>query len=259
MPKRPRIPRHTKEELNAVAVAAQTGDQDALEELRTMMRPYQVAFVRKLDQTRYTQDESFEIDQAAWLGILEALKRFDPEAGAKFSTYAHHWMRHEVSEWLARNSGALPMPRTAWNFGAKLEEVVQADDDTASPHELPDEDLASLPISVVRKGEEVNITIPYAGDIFRARKSSFDLDPTLDLRHSPSAEDDFFGEETFTRRPGVSTAQEDAALIFIESLGELDPSEWEDAADAFVIDQGFDLDIVEGLIEAASLLHGETP
>lgn len=44
-----------------------------------------------------------ELIQEANIGLMKAIDRFDPENGAKFSTYAQQWIRAEISEYVVRN------------------------------------------------------------------------------------------------------------------------------------------------------------
>lgn len=240
------IEKHTKEELNAVAVCAQSGDTAAMEDLFRMMRPYMVAILRPIDSGKYTLDERLELTQAASLGILEALTRFDPQAGTKFSTWAHPWMKGEVSEWLARNTGSIPMPRSAWNFAARLEAMLPAD---VSPHEVDDEDLATVEIDAMVAGIPTVFQVPYAGAIFRARKDSFPIDPEQDGSSSPSVEDEIFHEY-----------EERVTLAFIDSLAEANTVDWFWMTMDFIEEHDLaDSTSVDAICNAASLYLGRTP
>lgn len=275
MAKPERIPRHSKEELNAVAVAAQGGDRDATERLFRMMRPYLVAILRRVNQEHYTREQREELDQAAAVGVLEALQRFDPEAGTKFSTWAHPWIKGEVSEWLARNTGSVPMPRAAWHYAARIEDAYrELHGQDSSPHDAHDGDLADLPIEVVRDGKPTLISVPYAAAIFRARQSAYPINPwddhhaettggmarkTIRSASSPSAEQEFFGDEpTEPRRPGVTRNQERATLAFIDSLDALETEAWEQAAEDFISERSLPTD-AETLVAQAALYHGRIP
>lgn len=50
------------------------------------------------------QDDLF---QQGSLGLLSAIRRFDPHRGFKFSTYAAWWIRQSVLAYVAQNSGTL--------------------------------------------------------------------------------------------------------------------------------------------------------
>ena len=46
------------------------------------------------------------------LGLVEALARFDPDRGARFSTYAAHWVRALVTRHVLQNRRMVPAPGT---------------------------------------------------------------------------------------------------------------------------------------------------
>lgn len=235
------IEKHSKEQLNNVAVLAQMGNTPAMVELFKMMMPYMIAILRTIDSSKYTLDERLELTQAASLGVLEALRRFDPDAGTKFSTWAHPWIKGEVAEWLARNTGSIPMPRSAWNFAARLEDMLP---DDVSPHEVADEDLAAVEIDAMVAGVPTVFQVPYAGAIFRARKDSFPIDPDLDATFSPSVEDEIFEEY-----------EERATVAFVDSLALANVEDWPWMCDDFIEDH--DLPTTsEAICEAAALYHG---
>lgn len=76
--------------------AAKGGDREALERLLVSYPPIQ-RIVRSLSR-RYDPDgrASEELNAAARLGLLEALRRYEPSRGAKFTTYAFNFVRSEM-------------------------------------------------------------------------------------------------------------------------------------------------------------------
>lgn len=62
---------------------------------------------RNLDM--YTYDE---IREEAKFGMLNAVDRFDPDAGFKFSTYATWWVMQKIMEYLNTQSKLIKMPAT---------------------------------------------------------------------------------------------------------------------------------------------------
>lgn len=67
--------------------------------------------------------------QAARIGVLQAVRRFDPERGTKFSTYAAYWIRAELQqEWVQRqlvsiNPRALELRRRTMAMRDEFEAV----------------------------------------------------------------------------------------------------------------------------------------
>lgn len=234
-------PRHTKAELNAVAVAAQKGDQEAMHKLMLMMRPYAVSVIKKIGGS-YTTDQREDLEQTAYVGILEALKRFDPDAGTKFSTYAHYWIRHEVQEWLARNSGAIPLPRTAWQAAGKLVEATGRSDLQDHPN------LDEVLVEVTVAGERKLAHIPNAAKIARARASAYEIPEDFAGRDSDNPEDIYIDSEEET--------MEAAALAHIDLLHTLEEEEWYDASIQFCEEWDLPPAIADNLVAAAKLRFG---
>jgi RNA polymerase sigma factor (sigma-70 family) len=73
--------------------AAQSGDCRATEYLLTQHRPV-IALLASLRRSIDPFDmASADLESAGRLALLEALQRFDPARGAKFTTYAYHFVR----------------------------------------------------------------------------------------------------------------------------------------------------------------------
>ena len=230
---RAHTPRHTKAELNAVAVAARDGDQRAAAKLQEMMRPYVVRMVRRRDREGsgdgYTRYQSDELKQLVWEAVWFALARFceqkhqkrdgksqgcpgigEPHPGTgritKFSSYAHFWMRHAVQEWMSKNSRILPLPRVAWAQSLRLEEAFNLAHPYDDITQATDETLAALVIIDPKGGGDR--TIPHAGDILRAKRNGTEFDPeteTEQVKPTTTAEDDYFEEVHDTDMDAIDT------------------------------------------------------
>ena len=184
---------HSKEELNTVAIAAQTGDGDALHQLAEMMRPYVISMTRKLDRLGgdgYSREMSDELKQSIWVGVWVALPKFDPDADTKFSSYAYFWMRHEAQDWMAKNSRALPLTRVAWAQSLRLERAFRDRyGDEADIYAASDDELAELLIENPKGGGEIQVK--HAGAIFRAKGNSYEFDAEFDgMGQTRSAEEE---------------------------------------------------------------------
>ena len=172
----PRIPEHSKEELNATAIKAQQGDTRAREALAEMMRPFVVAQMEKV-KGDYTHEQREEMVQAGWVGVFRALPGFDPTAGTKFSTWAFPWIKHELYEWMARNSGSVPMSRKAWNAARWVEKNIEPE---THPADHNDATLAEIS------------GVPSAGAIIRARQAPFAVSEEHDSAVANTTEDYIF-------------------------------------------------------------------
>jgi len=179
----------TKEEMNTIAAEAVKGDRQARHDLGELMQPFVIGYVRTI-RGDYSRDQRNEITQAAWLGVAEALDRWDTSKDVKFNTYAHFWIKGEVNKWLAQNSGVLSLPRTAWVDAGKVEAVVRRKygEETAAT-EVPDALLAAMEITA---GDDNPRRCASAGAAFRARQAPFTTDPDWEPSSSESAEDLFF-------------------------------------------------------------------
>jgi RNA polymerase sigma factor (sigma-70 family) len=82
----------TKMTGNETVIAAQAGDEAAKAELVESVKPLIGWWVKRL---RWAGDWEDGVSEGV-VGVLEALKRFDPEKGVKFSTYASLWIRKAV-------------------------------------------------------------------------------------------------------------------------------------------------------------------
>ena len=206
---RAHTPRHTKDELNAAALAAQSGGAREAATLQAMMRPYVVALNRYFDRQGmgYSRHESDELKQIIWEGVWVALERFDPEAGTKFSSYAYFWMRHAAQEWMSKNSRILPLPRTSWALGLRLEEAFYLAYPDGDITEATDAMLAALVI-VNPKNISQTRTVPHAGAILRAKRNGTEFDPENEMEQvkpTGTTEEDYFEEVHDTDMDAIDT------------------------------------------------------
>lgn len=188
------LPNSTKEEMNKIAEYAAAGSQMARHALGELMQPFVIGYVRTI-RGDYTRDQRNEITQAAWLGVAEALDRWDAANDVKFNTYAHFWIKGEVNKWLAQNSGVLSLPRTAWVDAGKVEERLRDElGDSVLPHEIPDDTLATIELTGAASPTR---HFKSAGAAFRARQAPFYPDltnPEWEPSAAESAEAIFFEE-----------------------------------------------------------------
>ncbi len=49
------------------------------------------------------------------LGLLQAIKRFDPKKGFRFSTYAVHWIEQYIKRWVDEQVSTIKLPPHAWD------------------------------------------------------------------------------------------------------------------------------------------------
>lgn len=100
----------TRKELNAIRGIAETGTR--ARDIFAKMNMGLVTILARREQKKrnldmYTYDEILEESK---LGMLNAIDRFDPDAGFKFSTYATWWVRQKIMDYLNSQSKLIRMP-----------------------------------------------------------------------------------------------------------------------------------------------------
>lgn len=82
-------------------------------ELRNKLVRLNVGLVRKVVHRLSQQcNESFEdLEQVGYLGLINAIERFDPKHGNAFSSFAVPYIRGEILHYLRDRSGTVKIPR----------------------------------------------------------------------------------------------------------------------------------------------------
>ena len=103
-----------RREERELARRSSAGDKEAGERLVTANLRFVISFVRKY------QGQGLELNELVCIGnegLLKAVKRFDPDRGVKFISYAVWWIRQTVLEALAEQTRSVRIP---WNQNATL-------------------------------------------------------------------------------------------------------------------------------------------
>lgn len=127
----------TREEEVEIARRAQAGDPEARDKLIC----HNLRLVISIAKKYRNQGVSFaDLIQEGNLGLMEAVKRFDPEKGFRFSTYATWWIRRTVSEAVKLKSRSMHVSQHVADLIGKLwQEVAEGekvDGETPSTEEL---------------------------------------------------------------------------------------------------------------------------
>ncbi|MER9217895.1 sigma-70 family RNA polymerase sigma factor [Mesorhizobium sp. M0644] len=86
----------TREQEQALAIRWRDHrDEAALHEIVEAHRPLVLTAVRKFSRSPVPAED---LIQEGNIGLMIAAKRFQPERGLRFSTYAQWWVRHEITE-----------------------------------------------------------------------------------------------------------------------------------------------------------------
>jgi RNA polymerase primary sigma factor len=101
------IPLLSREAEIELATRAQAGDQEALEKLIVGNLRYVVSIARRY--LGYGVSLADLINEGN-IGLIQAVKRFDPTRGVKLITYAVWWIRQAITQALAEQGGVIALP-----------------------------------------------------------------------------------------------------------------------------------------------------
>jgi len=88
----------TREEEHELVIAAKQGDLEARERLIKSCVPWAMLVAAKY--SRVTQCNLHDMTQQAFLGLIDAVDRFDPNRGTRLTTYAYHYIRRDCLRWM---------------------------------------------------------------------------------------------------------------------------------------------------------------
>jgi len=138
-----------RREERELARRARVGDKEAAERLVTANLRFVISFVKKY------QGRGLELSELVCIGnegLLKAVKKFDPDKGVKFISYAVWWVRQTVLEALAFQSRSVRIPL---NQNSNLSKLVRTNAQlTQSLGRSPtDQEIASAieePVDTIR-------------------------------------------------------------------------------------------------------------
>ena len=84
-------------------------DRDARDELFERYAPFAASLARRF---RLRHQGGEDLEQVAHLGLVQALERFDPSVGAKFTSYAGRWITGVLKRHLRDHAWSMRVPRT---------------------------------------------------------------------------------------------------------------------------------------------------
>src|ERR671924_24940 len=108
------------EEERRLARRAQKGDEKAAERLVTANLRFVISYVKKYQGHGLDLSELVAIGNE---GLLKAVKKFDPDQGVKFISYAVWWVRQAVLKALAEQTRSVRVPLNQNSVLARMARV----------------------------------------------------------------------------------------------------------------------------------------
>lgn len=100
----------SKEQEYDLILRAQSGDTKARDEVFMANARFVINHVNKIGSGAGMARYKDELIQVGNIGMLEAIKRFDPSKNLKFISYAVFWIRAEISKWMSKNYRTIRIP-----------------------------------------------------------------------------------------------------------------------------------------------------
>ncbi len=97
----------TETEINELLQLYRSGNTAAGEQLLIQLRPLVKAMVRRYANAYHEADD---LEQVGYIGLLKAIERYNPSAGAKLTTFAVKWIVGEILIYLRRGHDLLKGP-----------------------------------------------------------------------------------------------------------------------------------------------------
>ncbi len=113
-----KIPLLSAEEEKEIAQKAKEGDKEALEKLiKSNLR-----FVVNVAKNYTGYGIPFqELISAGNIGLIEAAKRFDPERGVRFISYAIWWIKQSILQTIQNQKDIIKIPQKTQNLSIKID------------------------------------------------------------------------------------------------------------------------------------------
>lgn len=100
-----------REELMQLWKQAKSGDADAKNKLVEMNLRLVIPTAKRFHRPGM---EMMDLIEEGNLGLLQAIEKFEPERGYRFSTYAVYWIEQYIRKYIEEQSGSIKIPSHAW-------------------------------------------------------------------------------------------------------------------------------------------------
>lgn len=181
------IPVLTREQEVEIARRVRDGDQEALKDLVRHNLKYVVSVANRYKGCGLPL---LDVINEGNIGLIQAAKRFDPERGVKFITYAVWWIRQAIMHALAEQSGTVRLPVKQAGLLYKI----------SQKYHMLQKELEREPTNE-ELAESLDISIPDLESILRVYRTHLSLDAPvrededtsyldiMEAKNTPSVED----------------------------------------------------------------------
>lgn len=131
-------------------------DERDAKALHRLIQAYMRLAISMAGKFRRTGISQSDLIQEAYLGLMKAADRFDPDRGVRFSTYAVWWIRaglqdHVMRNWSLVRTGSTTSQKSLFfnlrRVQARLEREAMASGDTLDSHQICEKISAEIGVS----------------------------------------------------------------------------------------------------------------
>jgi RNA polymerase primary sigma factor len=180
------IPLLTKDEEKHIAVRAKAGDTEALRKLIESNLRFVIKISCKYQKSGIS---ILEIINEGNIGLIEAARRFDPERGVRFTSYAVWWIQQRIFKHIAESSGIFCLSQKnaqiRYRIGQALSKRTNLENRMPTNQELSQETGVSL--RQVKLALEISAKV-YSLDVPLTEESETILSDELAQKVVPSPE-----------------------------------------------------------------------
>lgn len=100
-----------RDEVNKLWKRAKSGDKDAKNKIMEMNLRLVIPTAKRFQRPGM---ELMDLIEEGNLGLMQAIEKFEPEKGYRFSTYAIYWIEQYIRKYIEEQSGSIKIPSHAW-------------------------------------------------------------------------------------------------------------------------------------------------
>ena len=140
-----------REEMARLWVLVKKGDEDAKHRMMEMNLRLVVPTAKRFQRPGM---ELMDLIEEGNLGLMQAIEKFEPQKGYRFSTYAIYWIEQYIRKYIEEQSGSIKIPSHAWGNLKKWfrawNELKEANGRDPSLREMADElDLSARQVKSI--------------------------------------------------------------------------------------------------------------